>query len=225
MGVHDGHRERMKKRFIEHGLDNFSDINVLELLLFYALPRRDTNALAHKLLERFGSLRGVLEAPVDELEQVEGVGESAAALLRLVPQVSRRYMMSLGDSRNELSSSAAAGRYVVPLFMYEREEVVFMLCLDSRCKLINCREIGRGVVNCAQVSVRRVVEQALSQSAVSVVLAHNHVDGLAIPSREDELTTRRIQEALALVGVTLSDHIIVSGEDFVSLADSGLIPR
>ncbi len=225
MGVHDGHRERMKKRFIEHGLDNFSDINVLELLLFYALPRRDTNALAHKLLERFGSLRGVLEAPVDELEQVEGVGESAAALLRLVPQVSRRYMMSLGDSRNELSSSAAAGRYVVPLFMYEREEVVFMLCLDSRCKLINCREIGRGVVNCAQVSVRRVVEQALSQSAVSVVLAHNHVDGLAIPSREDELTTRRIQEALALVGVTLSDHIIVSGDDFVSLADSGLIPR
>lgn len=225
MGVHDGHRERTKKRFIEHGLDNFSDINVLELLLFYALPRRDTNALAHKLLERFGSLRGVLEAPVDELEQVEGVGESAAALLRLVPQVSRRYMMSLGDSRNELSSSAAAGRYVVPLFMYEREEVVFMLCLDSRCKLINCREIGRGVVNCAQVSVRRVVEQALSQSAVSVVLAHNHVDGLAIPSREDELTTRRIQEALALVGVTLSDHIIVSGDDFVSLADSGLIPR
>ena len=90
MGIHDGHRERMKKRFLEHGLDNFDDVNALELLLFYALPRKDTNALAHALLDRFGSLAGVLDASAADLLSVDGVGESIAGLLRLIPERSRR---------------------------------------------------------------------------------------------------------------------------------------
>ncbi|HBD86610.1 MAG TPA: hypothetical protein DC001_04205 [Clostridiales bacterium] len=225
MGIHDGHRARMKKRFSEHGLDNFDDVNVIELLLFYALPRRDTNTVAHALLDRFGGLNGIFEAPITELMKVDGVGENAAMLLKLIPQTSRRYMISKGITytNNILSSTTQAGKYIVPLFMYEKDEVVYMICLDSKCKVICCRQLSRGVVNSAEVSVRRIVEIALGNSAASVIIAHNHVNGLALPSREDELTTRRIYSALALVGIALTDHIIVAGEDYVSLADSGLL--
>lgn len=227
MSIHDGHRERMKKRFLEYGLDNFDDHSVIELLLFFALPRRETNTVAHNLLDRFGSLDEVFEAPMAELMKVEGVGENTAILLRLIPQVSRRYMISknsLGKSA-VLASTTKAGGFVVPLFMYEKEEVVYMICLDSKYKVICCKQLTRGVVNAAEVSVRQIVEIALNHSASSVIIAHNHINGLALPSREDELTTRHISSALSLVGITLADHIIVAGEDYVSLADSGFVKR
>ena len=222
MGVHDGHRQRMKERFLEGGLDNFNDINTLELLLFYALPRCDTNVVAHRLLDRFGSLPAVLEANADDLCKVDGIGESAAVLLALVPQVSRRYMTEKAQTMSSISGSAEAGRYFLPKFMYEKDEVVYMACLDSAHRVTSCREIGRGVVNAAEVSVRRIVELALQQNA-AVILAHNHASGLALPSREDELTTGKIASALQLVGINLIDHVIIAGDEFVSMADSGLI--
>jgi DNA repair protein RadC len=220
MGVHDGHRQRMKKRFSEHGLENFDDINALELLLFYALPRCDTNVVAHSLLDRFGSLAGVMEAGEDELARVDGVGESAAVLLRLVPQLCRRYMVEKEGSAEAISDSASAGRYFVPRFMCETDEVVYIACLDSVHRIIYCGEIGRGVVNSAEVSVRKIVEVALRYNSSGVILAHNHVSGLALPSKEDEVTTRQIASALSLVGVSLVDHIIVADGEFVSMADS-----
>jgi len=223
MGVHDGHRQRMKERFLEGGLDNFNDINALELLLFYALPRCDTNVVAHRLLDRFGSLPAVLEANADDLCKVDGIGESAAVLLALVPQVSRRYMTEKAQTMSSISGSAEAGRYFLPKFMYEKDEVVYMACLDSAHRVTSCREIGRGVVNAAEVSVRRIVELALQQNAAAVILAHNHASGLALPSREDELTTGKIASALQLVGINLIDHVIIAGDEFVSMADSGLI--
>lgn len=223
MGVHDGHRERMKQRFIGHGLDNFDDHTVLEFLLFYAIPRRDTNELAHRLLERFGSLSAVFEARYEDLLRVEGVGENAAILLRLIPQASRRYQISKNAGERILRTSEDAGRLLVPLYLYAREEIVYLLCLDSKCRLISRRELGRGTLGETEVSIRAIVETALSQNAAAVILSHNHVDGYALPSREDELTTCRIRDALLLVGITLADHIIVCGDDYVSFADSGLL--
>lgn len=223
MGVHDGHRARMKARFVRSGLDNFDDHSVLELLLFYAVPRRDVNELAHALLDHFGTLDAVFEASFEDMMRVPGVGENVATLLTLIPQVGRRYQMAKRRQQTILRSSEDAGHYLVPLYLYERTEVVYLLCLDAKGGLISCREVGRGVVNAAEVSVRAIVETALSQKAVSVILSHNHVDAYALPSREDELTTRRIRDALLLVGITLADHIIVCGEDYVSFADSGLL--
>ena len=223
MGIHDGHRQRMKNRFLQYGLDNFDDVNALELLLFFAAPRRDTNGLAHALLDRFGSLSAVLDASAEELQSVDGVGENAAALLGLIPAVSRRYMIGKTPDTLPVDDPASAGRYFLPRFMYEREEVVLALLLDARKKPILCRELGRGVVNAAEVSARKLAELCLERKASAVILAHNHPSGVALPSAEDETVTARLARALGLIGVELSDHIIVAGCEYVSMRECGLL--
>jgi len=221
MNVHDGHRARVKRRFLEHGLDNFDEHTVLELLLFYALPQRDVNPLAHTLIDRFGSLANVLDAPPEELTKVPGVGENAAALINLIPQISRRYLMSRAEFDNILDSTQKAGEFIVPRFCGERDEVVYLVCMDAKYKVLCCRLLFRGSVNSASVSVRKVMEQALAAGSSNVILAHNHTSGIALPSREDLETTDRIRDALESVDIHLVDHIIVADDDFVSLADTG----
>ena len=223
MGVHDGHRERMKNKLLEQGLDVFDDHNVLELLLFYSMPRKDTNPLAHELLNHFGSLEAVFEAPVEELSKINGIGENTITLLKLIPGVSRRYFIDKNKFDNILDSSKKAGEYLIARYMYERDEVVYVLCLDSKCKVICCKELFRGVANSAEISVRKIAELALAKNATSIIISHNHTSGIALPSIEDEIATKRIKNALASMGITLSDHIIVADDDFVSMADSGLL--
>lgn len=223
MGVHDGHRQRVKDRFVEAGATAFDDHNLLELLLFYAVPRRDTNELAHKLIERFGSYSAVLEASVDELVSVDGMGESAAVLIKLVPEMNKRYMQRNIDGEGTIDSISTAGKYFIAKFAYETVEVVYVMFLDSKNRIISCRELSRGVVNGTDISIRAIAEQALACKATSVIIAHNHPEGIPIPSVEDELTTQKIKVALSTVGIRLIDHIVVGGEQFVSFADCGLM--
>ena len=223
MGVHDGHRERLRQSFLEHGLTSMNDINALELLLFYAVPRRDTNELAHLLLRRFGSLDGVFSASVEELSEVEGIGTYAASLITLVPEIMKKSRLSKSREIRQIRSSDDAGEYLLPYFMNERDEVVYLLCLDSKRAVICCAEMGRGVVNTVDTSVRRIVEKAIKVKACSVIVAHNHPDGLALPSREDDLFTKCLYNALETVGIRLEDHIIVADEDYISIADTGMM--
>jgi DNA repair protein RadC len=223
MGVHDGHRERLRKTYLEHGLMSMNDINALELLLFYAVPRRDTNELAHLLLQHFGSLDGVFSASDEELCEVEGIGAYAASLLTLVPEIMKKSRLSKSREIRQIRSSDDAGEYLLPYFMNERDEVVYLLCLDSKRAVICCAEMGRGVVNAVDASVRRIVEKALKVKACSVIIAHNHPDGLALPSREDDLFTKCLYNALETVGIRLEDHIIVADEDYISIADTGMM--
>ncbi len=223
MGVHDGHRERLRESFLEHGLSGMNDINALELLLFYAVPRRDTNTLAHALLRRFGTLDGVFAAPVEELCEVEGIGPYAASLLTLVPEIMKKSRLSRSREIRQIRSSDDAGAYLLPYFMNERDEVLYLLCLDSKRAVICCAEMGRGVVNTVDANIRRIVEKALKVKASSVIIAHNHPDGLALPSREDDLFTRSLHNALETVGIRLEDHIIVADEDYTSAADTGMM--
>lgn len=225
LGVHDGHRDRMRQRFTEHGLENFDDHTVLELLLFYARPRSDTNPLAHALLEYFGSLAAVFDAPAEELCRIPGVGETTATLIKLIPQVARRYQMSKSSVEGIITSSHQAGEFLSPRFYGEKDEVVYLLCLDAKGKIIACKFMGRGSVNSANVSIRKIVETALLYNATSVILAHNHTSGIALPSKEDEFTTRKVDGALATVDIALIDHIIVADEDFVSMADNGFFHK
>ena len=211
----------MRKRFAEHGLENFDDHTALELLLFYALPRSDTNPVAHALVDHFGSLSAIFDAPAEELCRVPGIGKNSATLIKLIPQLSRRYQMSKSSVEGIVVSSHKAGEYLTPRFFGECDEVVYMLCLDAKCKILTCKFMGRGSVNSANVSIRKIVEMALLYNATSVVLSHNHTSGIALPSKEDELTTRRVEAALGAVGIALIDHIIVADDDFVSMADNG----
>lgn len=219
--IHKGHRERLKARFLEEGLDNFTDIQVLELLLFYSIPQKDTNPVAHALLERFGSLSRVLEADVEELKKVPGISDHSATLLHLVTEVGRYYQVDCAQRVEVLTTLDACGNYLVPHFFGRNRETVFLLCLDAKCKVLGCKEVGEGSVNSASISVRKIVETALSANATTVILAHNHPSGVAVPSAEDFLTTKRIYAALDAMEIHLADHIIVAEGDYVSMIQSG----
>ena len=223
MSVHEGHRERMRRQMKTSGMDSLSDVQLLEIALYYAIARRDTNEIAHALLRRFGSLSGVLEAPRAELLKIDGVGESAADLLLLFIQMERRHLMDRAGRETILDTTYKCAQYLMPRFIGEQEEVVYLLCLDAKCKALDCSLIHRGAVNMTAISVRKIVKAALDHNATSVVVAHNHPSGLALPSREDRATTLALKAALDAVDVVLVDHVIVADEDFVSLADDGLL--
>lgn len=219
--IHKGHRERLRRRFAEHGLDSFSDIEAIELLLFFALPRRDTNALAHALLRDFGSFRAVMEARTEDLTQVEGIGEKAAQLIRLTAEFGRRYMLAGRRTEKPIRGSKDLGEYLLPLFAYETRELVYVLCLDSTGVVQNCRNIANGMSNKVDFSPRDIVDTAIRSNCSHIIVAHNHTSGTAMPSAADIEVTKRLKTALSLIGVKLDDHIIVCDDDFVSLKESG----
>lgn len=221
MSVHDGHRQRLKERFLRDGLDGFTEIQALELLLFYAAPRQDTNPIAHALLERFGDLSRVLDAPVEKLTEVNGIKEHAATLIKLAKAMGRYYDICKAKQETVLPTIEDCGEYLKPHFKGRKNETVFLLCLDAKLKVLQCREVGEGSVNYASVPIRRVVEMALEAGASSVVLAHNHPSGIALPSGEDIQTTRRVATALSAVEINLVDHIVVADDDYVSMVQSG----
>lgn len=229
MSIHDGHRQRLKERFLREGLDGFTDVQMLELLLFYVIPRRDTNEIAHALVDRFGGFANVLDAPKDKLSQVDGIGDSAATFLKLIKEAGRCYLSDKSRKTQRLCSIADCGDYLKPFFANRKNEMVFMLSLDAKLKVLNCRQVGEGSVNYASVPVRRCVEMALEDGASTVILAHNHPSGLAIPSGDDIQATRRLAAALSAVEITLADHIVVAddedspdGLDYVSMVQSGI---
>ena len=221
--MHEGHRDRVKKRFRQEGLDHFSDIQALELLLFYGIPRVDTNPIAHALLDHFGSLSQVLEASPEELMKVPGVGENAALLLTLIPQMGRFYMVDRSSCVTILQTLEQCANFLVPHFFGRKVETVFILCLDAKCKLLCCKELGEGGPNSTGVSIRKIVETAIGVNAATVVLAHNHPSGVALPSENDRAVTLWVRDALNTMDIRLLDHIIVADGDFVSMNQSGYL--
>ena len=222
MGLHDGHRERKRVQFRQHGLDGFADHEVLELLLYYAIPRRDTNETAHRLLQKFGTLQNVFNAPAEELSRVEGMGEGAALFLTLLPAVYRRTLRSTGQEK-VLNSVEKCGRYFLSLLAQERQETLYQLCLDAKGKLLTCKKLSQGSADCTALSVRQVVENALLSGASAVVLAHNHPSGVALPSENDRAVTLWVRDALKTMDIRLLDHIIVADGDYVSMNQSGYL--
>ena len=220
MGTHDGHRQRLKTEFLARP-DSFPDHKLLELLLFYANPRSDTNPLAHELMDHFGSLAGVLDATPEELQKVKGVGEHAAVLFKVVKEFSGRYL----TVRTQVDDIARNARdyYALlrPYFFGARNEMLYLLCLDGKHKVLGIRRLGEGNVNAVNVTTRLIAEAALSLNASAVVLAHNHVSGIAFPSDEDIATTNSLAAILSNLSVTLVDHLIFVDDDMVSLRDSG----
>ncbi len=220
MGIHDGHRQRLKTEFLARP-DSFPDHKVLELLLFYANPRSDTNPLAHDLMERFGSLAGVLDATPEELCKVKGVGDHAVVLLKCVKELGGRYLAARSSLEDIVDRTAVACDLLRPCFFGARNERVAVLCMDGKRKVLGVRQVAEGNVNAVEVTTRLIVEAALSLNATNLILAHNHVSGLAFPSPEDKVTTRHLYEVLRQLGIELLDHLIFSDDDAVSLRESG----
>ena len=147
MSLHDGHRDRLRKRYMAEGLDHFTEVQVLELMLFYCIPRKDTNELAHRLLERFGSLSQVLDTRQEDLMQVEGIGENAALFLSLFPSVARYYDTNQASRVTVLKDVDECGKYLLGYFKNRINETVFLLCLDAKRKVLCCQMVGEGSVN------------------------------------------------------------------------------
>ncbi len=217
---HAGHRQRLKDRFLREGLDNFETHNILELLLFFGVPHKDTNELAHELLNRFGSLSGVLEAPYNELMNVDGVGRNVATLLKFIPELSRKYLEDKLQDKTILDNGTAVGEFLMAKYRFRKDEMFSILCLDQNCRLISWEQISSGTINITAINTRKIVEAVMKTSANAVILAHNHPNGVAVPSAEDISSTATIVEMLDVLSVKVLDHIIIGNEDYVSLADS-----
>ncbi|MDA8408870.1 MAG: DNA repair protein RadC [Treponema sp.] len=224
-GLHAGHRARLRRRFFEEGLDSFEDHQVLELLLFFAIPRRDTNELAHELLRRYGSFSAVFDADPLDIAHGKGLGEAAAALLSLVPGLTRRYTADRNRrGRPALTSSELAAEFLLPLMAGRTEEAFFLICLDTQCRVIVPALVAEGGLDHAHIESRRAVELALRHKAHSVILAHNHPSGQARPTSADHRVTQALVDAFAPIGIALRDHLIVAGEDWYSFARAGDLP-
>lgn len=221
--VHTGHRRRTKDEFVVKGLEGLPDHKVLELILFFAIPQGDVNPLAHRLVDQFGSLSGVFHATYDQLMSVPGVGPNTAVLLRLIPAAGARYMKQTASFEGQIVSIWQLQEMMESYFFGLRDEAAYMVCMDGKSKVLAVRKLGEGMVDSVQIVTRKVLETALACNASQVVLAHNHVSGIATPSNADVSTTLHLKGLLSAAGVTLLDHLIFAGGDMVSMAQSGLL--
>ncbi len=207
--LHAGHRQRLKKRYVDFGVENLSDHEILELILFYAIPQRNTNDLAHALIDKFGSLQGVLSADIDSLQSVSGIAEHSAILISLLNDVQRKIRLSSNIDIEKLDSLSRIGKYLMNYYEGVNEERVSLMLFDNSMRLIDFVVISSGSVNSSSVDCRSIAEISLRKNAACVILAHNHPSGLAIPSTEDRMITKNVDAALSVIGVHLIEHIIV----------------
>ena len=223
MGLHDGHRQRCKRRYLAAGAEGMDDHQLLELLLFYGVPQKDTNPIAHRLIERFGSLPAVLEAPARELMQVEGVGENVARLLK-VTQAMRCRCTQQQTARQKvvLNSSLKAGEYLCSLLQGRETEALLLVCLDAGKAVRHCEQLESGVSDSISTTLRQIAQLCVNRNVHDIILAHNHPSGLVHPSREDIVMTRKAQDFLQEIGVNLLDHFVITDKEFYSMKDHRL---
>lgn len=222
---HKGHRARLKAEFLTRGLSGMADHKALELLLCFAIPQGDVNPLAHRLIDTFGSLSGVFNATPEQLMAVTGVGEHAACLIRLIPALGGRYQADRSRLGCILNTTERLGEYLAPEFFGQRNEITVLLCLDAKCKVLQCQQLAEGNPDSTSLNLRRLMEVALACNASQVVLAHNHISNIAAPSQEDIVATKMVYDAFRQIEISLRDHLIFAYDDFVSLRDSGVFHR
>ncbi|MDR1891948.1 MAG: DNA repair protein RadC [Oscillospiraceae bacterium] len=215
--IHVNHRKRVKERFLREGLDGFLPHEALELLLYYTNPRGDTNPTAHRLIDEFGGLDGVMDADFDDLLTVNGVGKESALFLKLLPALCRRYYTARYKEVHRFKSPAEIGEFFRSLFVGETTELVYALYLDNSVKMLRLTQISRGGFSRVSLDVRKIVETAIRVQATGIVLAHNHPKGLALPSQSDAEATRELFLTLQRMDIRLEDHIIAGEDDYVSM--------
>ena len=205
---HGGHRGRMKDKYMQNGADGFASHELLEMLLFYCVPRKDTNELAHEMIERFGSLEGILSAKDHELMQVSGIKQNACALISLVRDINKRCEIEKTKDIRVFDTQDKIEAYLTPIFSMLNVERLYMMCFDNSMRLISCDFISEGTVNASIFNIRNMVEKAYNVHAANVIIAHNHPNGRAIPSPNDMDATCDIDAAFRIMGINLCEHFI-----------------
>lgn len=219
--LHQNHRKRIRAELKNNVINENSEPHkILEMLLFYSIPRCDTNEIAHRLLEEFGTIQGVLEAEVEDLMKIEGIGENSALFFKLVRIISARYLLDKKNVKHSFSKLNELYEYLVDLHLTSTNEVIRLTSLDGKGTVIATDILNEGDVSSVSVSTRKVIEIVLKRKAVYAILSHNHPNGNAIPSLQDTAVTKDISEVLAKINVKLLDHIVIAGDDYVSMWQS-----
>jgi DNA repair protein RadC len=219
-GIHDGHRDRMRERFRKNGFESMHPHEMLEMLLFYSVPRRDTNELAHRLIDTFGSLSGVFEASEEQLTSVKGITPSSATLIKMILPFAREYKCEVADAKR-LKNSQECGEFLKDYYSGMMQERVTALCLDSGCRVLGFETVCDGDVSNVVINFRKLVEIIMKYPlTTAVIISHNHPGGIALPSREDIAATTNLRNTLTAMNIGLVDHIIVSDNDYVSMSSS-----
>ncbi len=214
---HAGHRQRIKEKFNSEP-DSLSLEELLELLLFFCIPYKDTSGIAADLLSRFHSLSGVLEAEREELSQVCGIGDNTTALIKLIPELCRRYINEKTNIEGErYDNIETLGRYLIGRYALEKEERVLLLLLDNSYRLISEELVCEGSVNSARISGKALLDIAKQKNASAVVLAHNHPKGIALPSTDDIETTNALCALFEAYGIPMLEHILVAGDEYTPI--------
>jgi len=221
--MHEGHRERLRAKLLSGGLSSLNEHEILEIILFYAIPRQNTNPIAHELIDTFGSLANVIDADLTDLMSVKGIGENSAAFIKIIGTLADYCQRLRWRDKPFLKNANDTGTYLLDMIGDRREEYFFLLSLDISGKVISFNEIEHGTVTGSNVDVRKVLECAIRCHASSVVLAHNHPTGRLIPSENDISLTNVLAHAFDAVGITVIDHIITGGGGFISLSEKGYI--
>ena len=219
--LHAGHRERVKREFLANGFVNkMPQHKMLELLLFYCIPRIDTNEIAHEMLECYGNIAGVLDAPVDELIKFKGITENNVGLLKLIMPIAREYLSDKEDFSKNFNCYNDICSFLLNKYAGRNIETLSILCLDGSGKMLSFDILSEGDLTSVGISTREIIQIALRTNASVVIMAHNHPGGIALPSGEDKAITEMVHGALMHIGVKLCDHIIIATGDYVSLMQS-----
>ena len=216
---HEGHRQRMREQFLKaDGLDSFPDHKILEMLLFYSISRADTNELAHRLIDTFGSLNGVFDAPYSSLIKVKGVGEQTAVLLKFIPSLVKKYLEGSVSDKKYIIRTEDAVEYLRPKFTTLKKEELIMVCLNNAGKILNTVTISKGGSDFTEVDTRKIVQEVIACNATQVILAHNHPGGICAPSSADVKITNNISNLLRSINARLANHIIITDKEYFSFA-------
>ncbi|MEG2044593.1 MAG: JAB domain-containing protein [Clostridia bacterium] len=221
--LHAGHRERMLNKFLEKGIDVFDDHEVLEFLLFYGIHVKNTNEIAHELINAFGSLDKVFDAPTYKLQEVDGIGKRNAALIKLIPAIQSRVLAAKNDNIKIVKSAESAFELVLPRFLNLKVEKLVLLCLDNAYRVLCIQDISVGTATSVNSGVDRILEYALSYKSTFVIICHNHPCGTSMASHEDILLTGQLNAMLLRVNIHLFDHIVVANGGYCSLKECGML--
>ncbi len=219
--IHKDHRKKVREKFYECGFQGMASHNILEMLLFFGIPYKDTNSMAHELIEKFGSLSGVFEAKRSDLLQIKGMTENAACLISMILPLYRKYSEDLGKRRKTFSNTKEIVDFLQPLYLDNNNiERVYVLCFDSKGSLITYRMINEGDINSSDFDYRKISALVLETNAASVIVSHNHPHGIASPSLQDIEVTKSLFRFLLTLKVKLEDHLIITDDEYFSMAKS-----